>query len=56
MWDAITGIMYLSVEVTIIFQPQTTHALQLLEEVEKIIAVFTEAASEFSEIVLNIVR
>lgn len=56
LWDSITGIMYLPAEITIIFQPQTIQALQLSEEVDKIITVFKEAANEFDEIVLNIVR
>lgn len=56
LWDAITGIMYLHAEITIIFQPQTIQALQLSEEVDKIITVFKEAANEFGEIVLNIVK
>lgn len=56
LWDAITGIMYLPAEITIIFQPQTIQALQLSEEVDKIITVFKEAADEFGEIVLNIVK
>ena len=56
LWDAITGIMYLPAEITIIFQPQTIQALQLSEEVDKIITVFKEAANEFGEIVLNIVK
>ena len=56
LWDSITGIMYLPAEITIIFQPQTIQALQLSEEVDKIITVFKEAANEFGEIVLNIVK
>lgn len=56
LWDAITGIMYLPAEITIIFQPQTTQTLQLSDEVDKIITVFTEAANEFGEIVLNITK
>lgn len=56
LWDSITGIMYLPTEITIIFQPQTIQALQLSEEVDKIITVFKEADNEFGEIVLNIVK
>ena len=56
LWDSITGIMYLPAEITIIFQPQTIQALQLSEEVDKIITVFKEAANEFGEIVLNIIK
>lgn len=56
LWDSITGIMYLPAEITIIFQPQTIQALQLSEEVDKIITVFTEASNEFGEIVLNIFK
>ncbi len=55
LWDAITGIMYLPAEITIIFQPQTAQPLQLSDEVDKIIAVFKEAADEFGEIALDIV-
>lgn len=56
LWDSITGVMHLPAEITIIFQPQTIQALQLSEEVDKIITVFKEAANEFGEIVLNIIR
>ncbi len=45
-----------SKEITIIFQQQTAQALQLSDEVEKIITVFKESANEFGEIVLNIVK
>lgn len=55
LWDAVTGLIFLPANVTIIYQPQTKQTLQLADEVEKIIEVFKEAENEYGEITLNII-
>nr|WP_319487543.1 barstar family protein [uncultured Caproiciproducens sp.] len=54
LWDSITGIMYVPVDITIIFKPETQKSEELASEISKIIDVFKEAAQEYNEITLRV--
>lgn len=53
LWDALTGMMYVPAEVSIIFKPKTKQSEELREAVEEIIAVFEEATQKYNEITLQ---
>jgi len=54
LWDAITGMMYLPAQITIVFRPETKQAAALLPEIQEIAQVFQEAAAEYGEITLQL--
>lgn len=54
LWDSITGIMYVPVDITIIFKPETQKSQELTFEIRKIIDIFKEAAQEYNEITLHV--
>ncbi len=54
LWDALTGIMYVPADITIIYKPQSKKALELASEIDDIINVFIEAEQVYGEITLNI--
>ena len=54
LWDSITGIMHVPVDITIIYKPETQKSEELVSEISKIINVFKEAAQEYNEITLHI--
>ncbi len=54
LWDAVTGLMYVPVNIKIIFKPETVAAEKLADEIEKIIQVFQEAEEEYNQIRLTV--
>lgn len=52
LWDAITGLMYVPVNIKIIYKPKAIEAKKLNNEIEKIISVFKEAEQEYRQIEL----
>ena len=53
LWDAIVGIMYVPVRITIVFKPKTSRAESLKESVEQIISIFKEAEKEYGQICVS---
>ncbi|MDR2908926.1 MAG: barstar family protein [Oscillospiraceae bacterium] len=53
-WDSITGIMYLPVDITIIYKPKTNRCEELTREIDKIIDILNRAIDEYGEITLQI--
>lgn len=54
LWDAVTGLMYVPVNIKIIFNPETVAAQKLADEIKKIIQVFQEAEKEYNQIKLTV--
>lgn len=54
LWDAVTGLMYVPVNIKIIFKPETVAAEKLTDEIDKIISIFKEAEQEYNQIKLTI--
>lgn len=54
LWDALTGIMYVPVNIQIIYKPKNKASLALKDEVIKIIEVFKEAVLEYNEFKLTV--
>ena len=54
LWDSITGIMYVPVNIKIIYKPETKKSDEMFSEVNKIVDVFKEAEQEYNEIILSI--
>ncbi len=54
LWDALTGIMYVPANITIIYKPKKKISTELSDEVYKVIEVFEEAVEEYNEFLLTV--
>ena len=54
LWDALTGIMYVPANITIIYKPLKMASVELSNEISKIVEVFEEAVREYNEFILSI--
>lgn len=54
LWDALTGIMYVPVDIKIIYKPKKKHLSEFENQINKIIDVFKEAVCEYNEFSLNV--
>ncbi len=54
LWDAVTGLMYVPVNIEIIFKPETKASEKLGDEIDKIISVFLEAQEEYNQIKVTV--
>jgi ribonuclease inhibitor len=52
LWDALTGLMYVPAEITIVFRPkQPSETMRTC--IEAIVAVFLEARDQYDEFILH---
>lgn len=54
LWDALTGIMYVPANITIVYKPKKKISTELSDEVYKVIEVFEEAVEEYNEFLLTV--
>ncbi len=54
LWDALTGVMYVPANIKLIYKPKKKASTELLDEVNKIVGVFKEAAQEYNEFELSV--
>lgn len=54
LWNVLTGIMFMSANIMIIYKSKRKASTELSDEVCKIVEVFKEADQEYNEFVLSV--